>query len=73
MSMNFLGRLAASGLPYETRDHGEIEHILILQAAQLVRADVPRQVGDAYEGSATVWELTPDGRTALALAARQKP
>lgn len=72
MSMNFLSRLTAVGLPYETHDRSEIDHIVILQAALLVRADVPQLVGDAYDGCATVWEITPDGRAALALGARHK-
>ena len=73
MSLKFLQHLSEQPFPYSTSDQSDVDHIAILQAANLIEAKVPRMVGDQYVGSAIVTAITSSGRAALAMAARDAP
>lgn len=67
MSLNFLRRLAQTGLPYETEDVEEVDQITILLAAKLITAVVPQILQSQYQGGAKVCSITAEGLALLAL------
>jgi hypothetical protein len=65
MSLNYLERLAQQRLPFKVSDPGEIDHVAVLKAAQLITATIPAADQTGYVGSAVVIAVTQAGQDAL--------
>ncbi|QRF62581.1 hypothetical protein [Variovorax paradoxus] len=76
-SMKLLSHFGQQQLPAECTSRDDIERLLGLNAANLVKAsfDAPvrERSGDVYIPRAVVLEVTAEGHSALARARRQQP
>lgn len=65
MPMDFLRRIKDAEFPLELRDEADIRNAIVLEAAELIEAQLPAADAPLVDASAIVLRITPQGRAAI--------
>ncbi|QRF62993.1 hypothetical protein [Variovorax paradoxus] len=68
MPMDFLRRIEDARFPLELHDEADIRNSIVLEAAELIEAQLPGVDAPPADASAIIFRITPQGRAALSTA-----
>lgn len=64
----FLRRIEDARFPLELHDEADIRNSIVLEAAELIEAQLPGVDAPPADASAIIFRITPQGRAALSTA-----
>lgn len=65
MPMDFLRRIKDAEFPLELHDEDDIRNAIVLEAAELIEAQLPAVDAPLSDARAIVLRITPQGRAAI--------
>jgi len=67
MPMDFLRRIKDARFPLEPHDEADIRNSIVLEAAELIKAQLPGVGAPPADASVIIFRITPQGRAALSM------
>ncbi|WP_398501873.1 hypothetical protein [Variovorax sp.] len=68
MPMDFWRRIKDAGFPLALHDEADIRNAIILEAAELIEAQLPAVDASLTDAKAIIFRITPQGRAAISKA-----
>ena len=65
MAMDFLRRIERAALPLVLRDESDVRSTIVLEAAELIEAQLPAVDAPFTDAKAIISQITPQGRAAI--------